>query len=102
MDVAPLTFLGDGVPLTLRIFPSPLPQQPLSIRSSCTIQVLASHFDWTLGTHMAEGKTITMKWVILIRQHGSESHMHFKGVGGLLSQPQKAVEESKKGLEVRS
>lgn len=51
---------------------------------------------------MAEGKTIKMKWVILIRQQSSESHTHFKGVGGLLSQQWKAVEESKKGLEVRS
>lgn len=51
---------------------------------------------------MAEGKTIKMKWMILIRQHSSESHMHFKGVGGLLSQPWKAGTECKKGLEVRS
>lgn len=51
---------------------------------------------------MAVGKTIKMKWVILIRQQSSESHMHFKGVGGLLSQPWKAVEESKKGREVRN
>lgn len=102
MDVATLTFLGDSVLLTLRIFPSSLSQQLPCIRSSCTTQVLTPHFDWTLGTHMAEGKTIKIKWVILIRQQSSESHTHFKGVGGLLSQPWKAVEESKTGREMRN
>lgn len=74
-----------SVPLTLLVFPPLLPQQPLSIRCTCTVQVLISHFDWSLGIRMAEWKTIKMQWEIITKRQSPESHSQCKIVGSQAS-----------------